>query len=100
VKIDAVFGFYSDLFPEQYQRSSGFSKGRFSNTLEGEIRTSLLKKFGSPEKRKESQILFKEEADIELAVRSKFHPVVTFDGQRVQNYFHSCIKLISLHLFV
>jgi hypothetical protein len=82
VKIDAVFGFYSVRFPEQHQRSSGFSKGRFSTTLEGELRTSLLKKFGYTEKRKESQILFKQEADIELAVRSKFHPVVTFDANK------------------
>ncbi|MFT7373922.1 MAG: hypothetical protein ACI9T9_002622 [Oleiphilaceae bacterium] len=101
VKIDAVFGFYSDLFPEQYQRSSGFSKGRFADALEGEVRSSLLKKFSSTEKRKESQILFKEEADIELAVRSKFHPVVTFDANKngpLLDALNNGWKVIGLNL--
>ncbi|MFD1006773.1 hypothetical protein [Oceanisphaera ostreae] len=101
VKIDAVFGFYSDLFPVEYQRSSGFSKGRLSSDSEGEVRASLIKKYGSTEKRKKSQILFKEEADIELAVREKFHAVVTFDANKngpLLDALNNGWKVISLNL--
>lgn len=82
VQEDAVFGFYSALFPKEYQRSSGFGAGRFCSKSESLTRSELLSKYGTSEKRKESQILFKQEADIELASRSKENPVITFDANK------------------
>ncbi|PKG39750.1 hypothetical protein [Psychromonas sp. Urea-02u-13] len=82
VKEDAVFGFHSDLFPEEYQRSSGFGKGRFSTTEEQAILRKLLEKYGTIEKRHDTQILFKQEADIQIAARSMFHPIITFDAKK------------------
>jgi hypothetical protein len=82
VQEDPIFGFYSELFPKEYQRSSGFGAGRFCDKSEASVRSELLSKYGTFEKRKESQILFKQEADIELAVRSKNNPVITFDANK------------------
>jgi len=82
VREDPIFGFYSDLFPKEYQRSSGYGIGRFCDKSESLVRRELFSKYGSFQKRKESQILFKEEADIELAARSKNSPVVTFDANK------------------
>lgn len=82
VKEDTIFGFYSDLFPEEYQRSSGFGKGRFSTTEEQVVLRELLEKYGTIEKRHDSQILFKQEADIQIAARSIFHPIITFDSKK------------------
>ena len=82
VKEDAVFGFHSDLFPVEYQRASGFGSGRFAEKRENTIRAEIFAKYGLHEKRKETQILFKQEADIELAVRSIDHPVITFDTHK------------------
>lgn len=82
VQEDAIFGFYSDLFPKEYQRSSGFGAGRFCDKSEALVRSELLSKYSTFEKRKESQILFKQEADIELAIRSKNNPVITFDANK------------------
>ncbi len=82
VREDAVFGFYSELFPKEYQRSSGFDVGRWFDKSESLVKSELTSKYGTSEKRKESQILFKEEADIELAVRSKNSPVITFDANK------------------
>lgn len=79
---DAVFGFYSDVFPVEYQRSSGFGSGRFSDVYENIARKSIYAKHGTQKRRKKSQILFQEEADIELAVRSINHPVITFDARK------------------
>jgi hypothetical protein len=82
VREDSIFGFYSDLFPKEYQRNSGYGVGRFGDKSEALVRSELFSKYGSSQKRKESQILFKQEADIELATRSKNSPVVTFDANK------------------
>lgn len=82
VREDAIFGFYSDLFPKDHQRASGFGVGRFCDKSESVVRSELLSKYSTFEKRKESQILFKQEADIELATRSKNSPVITFDANK------------------
>jgi len=82
VKEDAIFGFRSDIFPERYQRSAGFGKGRFSTIEEQVILRDLLEKYGTNEKRNDTQILFKQEADIQIAVRSMFHPIITFDVKK------------------
>ncbi|MDC9729844.1 MAG: hypothetical protein PSN04_11045 [Methyloprofundus sp.] len=82
VREDSIFGFYSDLFPKEHQRSSGFGAGRFIDESESLLRTKLVSKYGTLEKRKETQILFKQEADIELAWRSKNSPVITFDANK------------------
>jgi hypothetical protein len=79
---DSVFGFYNSLFPCEYQRSSGFGSGRFSDKNEETARKRIYDKHGTQKQRKKSQILFQEEADIELAVRSINHPVVTFDAKK------------------
>lgn len=96
---DAVFGFYSDLFPREYQRSSGFGSGRFSEKNEEIARKKIYQKHGTQKKRKASQILFQEEADIELAVRSINHPVVTFDARKkgpLCDAYHEGRKIIFL----
>jgi hypothetical protein len=82
VREDAIFGFYSDLFPKEYQRASGFGVGRWFDKSESLVKSELISKYGTSKKRKESQILFKEEADIELAARSKNSPVITFDANK------------------
>jgi hypothetical protein len=97
---DSVFGFYSSLFPCEYQRSSGFGSGRFSEKNEGIARKRIYDKHGTQKKRKNSQILFQEEADIELAVRSINHPVVTFDAKKkgpLYDAYHEGQKIIFLN---
>lgn len=101
VKVDSIFGYYNDLFPIEYQRTSGYDVGRYPNENENEIRSELFAKYGTYEKRKKSQILFKQEADIELAVRSKDYPVITFDVKKngpLLDALNNKWKIIALDL--
>ncbi|WP_215796719.1 hypothetical protein [Rheinheimera oceanensis] len=79
VKVDAMFGFHNSNLPPDQQRSGGFGIGRFSNKTNELFRKNLNQKFGTSQKRKSTQIFYKQEADIELAVRSLIYPVLTLD---------------------
>ena len=87
VKEDAIFGFWSDLFPENHQRASGFGKGRWGTKEENNYRSELFKKYGTSEKRRNELILFKQEADIEIATRAMVHPIITFDTKKGPIYY-------------
>jgi len=78
VQEDSLFGFGNPNLPSNEQRVGGF-RGRFSSIAENEIRTKIACKYGSVKKRKSTQILYSQEADIELATRSINHAVVTLD---------------------
>ena len=78
VQEDSLFGFGNPNLPPNEQRIGGF-RGRFSSAAENEIRSKLACKYGSTKKRKSSQILYSQEADIELASRSINHVVITLD---------------------
>lgn len=78
VQEDSLFGFGNSNLPSNEQRTGGFM-GRFSSTDENEIRSKLACKYGSTKKRKSTQILYLQEADIELASRSINHVVITLD---------------------
>ncbi len=82
VREDAIFGYYNDFFPVEQQRLSGYDVGRYISSSELLLKRELFKKYGSTEKRKNSQILFKQEADIELASRSIEHTILTFDCKK------------------
>ncbi|MDX6014798.1 hypothetical protein SIL79_00175 [Shewanella indica] len=77
VQVDAKFGFHNPSLPDNEQRAGGF--GRLSCIEDEAFRKELQNKYGSTAKRKESQILYKQEADIELGVRALTHPVLTLD---------------------
>ncbi len=79
VKIDSIFGFYNPELPKDEQRYSGFGEGRFISDDESREYKDLSKKYGTSKKRKETQILFKQEADVALAIRAKNNVVLTFD---------------------
>ena len=76
---DSLFGFNNPNLPPNEQRVSGFGMGRFSSTEENKISSKLTQKYGSTKKRKNSQILYKQEADIALATRSTNHIVISLD---------------------
>lgn len=76
---DSIFGFNDPSLPSDEQRVSGFGLGRFGSVVENEIRTMLASKYRSTKKRKATQILYPQEADIELATRSIDHIVLTLD---------------------
>ena len=78
---DGRFGFYDQKFPNNEQRSSGFM-GKFITVEESRFRKSLKDKYQKKKKRKDSNILFPQEADIELAVRSLEDVVITFDSKK------------------
>ncbi|CDU10730.1 conserved hypothetical protein [Vibrio diabolicus] len=79
VQVDSKFGFYNPSLPDNEQRAGGFGFGRFGCVEDEVFRQELQEKYGSTAKRKNSQILYKQEADIELGVRSLRHPVLTLD---------------------
>jgi hypothetical protein len=80
VHVEALFGFYNPSLPDNEQRAGGFGFGRFSGCVQDEaFRKELIQKYGTNAKRKESQILFKQEADIDLGVRALKFPVLTLD---------------------
>lgn len=76
---DSIFGFNDPCLPSDEQRVSGFGLGRFGSPVENEIRSKLASKYGSKKKRKATQILYAQEADIELATRSIDNIVLTLD---------------------
>jgi len=76
---DSIFGFNDPNLPSDEQRVSGFGFGRFGSVVENRIRTKLASKYESTKKRKASQILSSQEADIELATRSIDNIVLTLD---------------------
>ena len=78
VNEDFIFGFGNPNLPPEEQRVSGFGS-RYSSEQENIIRTELYKKYGYHKKRKPSQILSPQEADIELASRSLCNVVITLD---------------------
>ena len=82
VSVDGIFGFYDPSLPDNEQRVCGFDQGRFTSLEESSIRSELQIKYGTKKKRKETQILFQQEADIELASRSTQGVVITFDVKR------------------
>jgi len=101
VREDAIFGFHSDLFPEEHQRSKGFGSGRFIDRSEQLLRDEFRDRYGTDVKRKETQILFNQEADIELAWRSKDYPVITFDAKKrgpLRDALDQGFKVVSLDL--
>ena len=82
VSEDHIFGFHNDQIPNNVQRVSGFGMGRFTSIEENQERNFLNKKFGTNEKRKPENILFKQEADIELGALSMTNIVISFDTKR------------------
>ena len=98
VTINSAFGFRDPSLPDSEQRVSGFGVGRFTSKEENDARRELKEKYGSNIKRKETQILFKQEADIELAARSTQNIVLTFDARKgpLKEAFDSGHKVIFL----
>jgi len=77
-----IFGFYNPELPNEEQRSSGFGIGCFTTINENIERKRLSDIYRKKDKRKNSMILFKEEADIELGVMSVENHVLTFDKKK------------------
>ena len=82
VSVDSIFGFHNPDLPDDQQRVVGFDQGRFTSVSESIIKSGLYLKYGSKKKRKETQILFEQEADIELASRAMKNVVITFDSKK------------------
>ncbi|GAB2923705.1 hypothetical protein [Rheinheimera gaetbuli] len=74
-----TFGFSNPAHSSAEQRRSGFGKGTLTCVTESRERARLKSEFGSTKKRKESQILYKQEADIELGALSVNNFVLTLD---------------------
>ena len=82
VNEDHIFGFHNDQLPDDEQRISGFGMGRFTSCEENQARDFLYQKFGTNDKRKTKNILFKQEADIELGALSMANNIViSFDSK-------------------
>lgn len=81
IEIYSHFGYRDPSLPENEQRLDGFGAGRFASSAQQKFTQKLKGKYGSGEKRKRSLILYKQEADIELASRSLDAVVVTFDAK-------------------
>ncbi len=82
VEEDSYFGYLDSSIPDEYQRMSGYGVGRYISSEEQELRKNLVERFATQSKRKQNQILFKQEADIEIASRSALFPIVTFDTKK------------------
>lgn len=79
---DPIFGYKINTIPDNEQRNSGYGAGRHFTPCESYAFRILRERFWKGKKRKESQILFQEEADIALASRSIQYPVITFDAHK------------------
>lgn len=73
------FGFYDSSLPDDEQRASGFGVGAWGSVIENDMRALLNQLHGSEDKRKETLILKKQEADIELGALSACNFVITLD---------------------
>lgn len=82
IEVDSAFGFYNLDIPADEQRGSGYGEGRYISQEESRISSELTKKYGTSIKRKHTQILFQQEADIELATRALENTVLTFDAKK------------------
>lgn len=89
VQTDAIFGFENPNLPSSEQRVDGFGVGRFTDIKEDEMRRHLSSKYSGRKKRKDTQILFPQEADIELGAMSVHNIVITLD---VKNGPLTCAK--------
>jgi len=78
IKITSFFGFFDDRHSSEKQRAGGFNIGVFSNKENESYRKELNEKF-LKEIKNPKHDLYKEEADIDLAVRSISNIVLTFD---------------------
>ncbi|SUB63971.1 Uncharacterised protein [Plesiomonas shigelloides] len=74
-----TFGFSNPAHSESEQRNSGFGMGAFTSVRVNEERERLKSEYGVTQKRKESLILNKQEADIELGALSLTNFVLTLD---------------------
>ncbi len=92
------FGFYDDRHESSKQRVGGFDNGEYMSCDEGVYYKELLSKFHkSDEKRKTD--LYKNEADIILAVRSIKNIVLTNDKKKgpLKNAFDKGYNIIFLN---
>lgn len=94
-----TFGFYDPQFSENEQRNSGFDVGQFTSIEESNERKRLDDIFPSKEKRKETMILRKQEADKELGALSMSTVVVTLDKKKgpLTSSFENGGKVIFLN---
>lgn len=74
-----TFGFFNPTHSESEQRNAGFGMGAFTSVSENEERARLKAQYGTTQKRKETLILYKQEADIELGALSLTNFVLTLD---------------------
>lgn len=80
VKTRAYFGFYNDDYSEEHQRAGGFGFGELINYSEFSFLKELQQKWGRENLR--PTLLYKNEADIALAVRSLSDVVLTVDKKK------------------
>lgn len=78
IEIISFFGFFNDRHLPEKQRAGGFNIGVFSDKENESYRKELNEKF-LVEIKNPKHDLYKEEADIDLAVRSIKNIVLTFD---------------------
>jgi len=79
-----TFGFCNPEYPDDEQRVSGFDTGVFTSEKENHSRHQLKNNYSSQleSKRKNTQILYKQEADIELAALSTNSIVLSLDKKK------------------
>lgn len=81
IAIVSFFGFYNESHSDEKQRIGGFDEGVFSTVENESYRKELSKKFLKQNKNPKND-LYKEEADIDLAVRSISNIVLTLDEKK------------------
>lgn len=74
-----IFGFADPALPPEQQRVGGFDQGRFAQLDEEIFRKELNNLYLDKEKQRPETKLYKNEADIDLAVRSIHGIVITND---------------------
>lgn len=100
IEEDCFFGFYDESIPPEKQRNGGFGCGRFISKEESDYLVSLNKNINFNSVR-QSTGLFKNEADVSVAVRSVHSVVLTLDTKPgpLKKAMDSGMKVISLEQF-
>ena len=83
VRTDAHFGFYNSDLPPGEQRAAGFGWGSFASSEEIESYKAMAQRIAArqPAKKRQSTPLYKDEADIALAVRAVHSVVLSLDAK-------------------
>jgi hypothetical protein len=83
VRTDAFFGFYNASLPHDEQRAGGFGWGRFPSPEEVESYKAMAQRIAARQtaNKRPSTPLYKDEADISLAVRAVHSVVLSLDAK-------------------